>query len=212
MSAGRSSGDIWSPNGAAAVQAAAPTTLPLGALSLEALRQTVREAGPQGLDPSVLRLAREQGEARLLRDRENLAPRRAAAGPASPQAVSMTAPGLARKAELLPLPQRPAAAPVNPRRRDIERLTQAVEQAAEGVDRDRLQLDLAAAYVGGGMRDQARAVYQQIVRRSANPGIRATAALNLNILAGQAPAAASPPEGNRKTASSTKSSNGGIRP
>ena len=158
---------------------------------MRAARETLLRANIDNLDAAQLQEARESGMARIMADRQTFRQSRAGlAAPAAARSVSTDAPGLARKTPLLPLPSAPSSPGPPPREQDILRLTEAIENADNPDEIDRLHLRLAAAYVGAGQWGEAESIYEDLVQSARLASLRQTAAGNLRILTGEEPSGA----------------------
>ena len=174
---------------AGATAAAATASMNPRMQDMDTLRERLRQAGAGTLDAATSQAVKEAGTARLRADREAFRPTLATAAGQASRSVSTTVPELARKTPLLPLPATKAAPTASCRQPDIERLTQALAEADNPDEMDRLHLRLAAGYVGGGEWAEARAIYEDLAQNAHRKAIRYTAQINLEILSGTRPPA-----------------------
>jgi hypothetical protein len=154
---------------------------------LDAVRKALSQAVAGGLDPAIVQEAKTQGEQRLIEDRSRMAHGGLLQATAARRRLPRQIQGLAEKTALLPLPAAPATVPSRLSPQDVatERLLGELAQADSLSERYRLTLGLAAAHVGAGRLDEARALYEDIAQNADEESIRQAAARNLDALTGR---------------------------
>lgn len=184
------------------------------ALQNDLIRKRVQEALKNGHGPAVFAEARRVTLSRLKADREARFPRVVAATASLEAKIAAAQARAARKLELLPLaPPRyvqAAMSRASVRQPDIDRLTKMLETADNPPERDRLNLRLAAAFVGAGDWPQAQAIYRTLAQTTADEGIRHTAWRNLDIVAARLPGPPGPATNSPQLRPKAAPGNGGA--
>lgn len=168
------------------MSAPAAISVPAAPASRESSKPTpIQAQGAKG-NAVPLQARKAAGRARLASDREANQVRGAvkAGDVKKTSQIAVDAPGMTKTTPVLPL-MAPAGAGMGgecDRQADIDRLTLARQNADNPDEKDRLGLDLAAAYVGAGQPEQARALYESIVQQTQREALRETAQRNLQLI------------------------------
>ena len=153
---------------------------------LDSIKKGLRNADAQGERKAVLAEARKAGKLRLMAVREAFRKTSAKSTVDVERYVAKTKRKAAHRTTLSPLssaqPGNRAVAKVSKQLQAAERLTESLSKADNPVERDRLRLRLASAYVGWGDWDQARSIYRELADNAVQKQARQTALRNLNIL------------------------------